>query len=824
MSIITEITALRHQGNLKEAYQLAKELLRQEPGEWANMAMFWVLRDIALQSIASSSTSGIEKAQKCLDSMKSLQPEMVDSFGTGIVAIQKIQKALVPNYDELKILVELSKTEPCQAYDKAICLGGPKAENLDLVLHEDFGWILYRYFKARLNELSSLEVRGLLCDYIMLKNKRPSMLHSMILNFAISFAKNHADFQFPAFLELWGLGNFRDEDLRESSYNGETMTSIVCRVCGILSQTDNPLIEELSEKTGLDVSVIVDMHRKQWFWNLFELQKTNCISEFWTTISSYVSRYGTYDTSKYHSEILRLATRKVDATSAISYADLICSSKKAGIFADDWLEEKGKDGNLYPPFVVQLAKKCFMLVKENPQLKGNADLLDVLADLYGKIEEHKLDDEWISRQRAILSIWRNDRQDAASRYRELLAHMGDKYYIWQEAAQCVDDSTLRAGFLLHALELEKNEDLIGHLRLQLANILLEIGYPIEARGLLDAYAAHRLKQGKKCTDDWVALNDKSVKITSQGVFNSQQSVKKAMDYAYVNYPWQDYVLVDRFFVDNKPKITFSNGESSFAIAAGRFGITNKVETGTIVRVRAMTEDNRLVPLMIQITDAQKWAILPERCGYVVYVNEQKSMVSVVTSKSEECFFFDRKNAFNIGDFLSFKCYNRKRDKDMALMVVNPVKCLKKEVLCHFKRHIVVVDDVNNSKALFHIVLGVGLESDIVRFKDTTLRPKIGDFLNLTYCTRNNKEGKKRIIVLDLQTTNETNEQLIRNEIGDLTLKYKFSENEADFGFVNDMYASKQMLQQANIYYECSVRAKAVVGSDGKWKIFNLQRV
>lgn len=168
---------------------------------------------------------------------------------------------------------------------------------------------------------------------------------------------------------------------------------------------------------------------------------------------------------------------------------------------------KGKDGNEFQPFAVQFAKKCFELIKKHYKFQSNTDLIKALSHVYDQIEDHKAGDEWTTRHHAILYAWMGDKQCAVTRYRDLLKEMGDKYYIWQEMAQFIDEASLRVGFLLRALELEKTEDLIGPLRLQTAEALLEIGFTAEARIYLDYYAAHR-----KNKVNLVLINGKLLKI------------------------------------------------------------------------------------------------------------------------------------------------------------------------------------------------------------------------------------------------------------------------------------------------------------------------
>ena len=62
-------------------------------------------------------------------------------------------------------------------------------------------------------------------------------------------------------------------------------------------------------------------------------------------------------------------------------------------------------------------------------------------------------------------------------------------------------------------------------------------------------------------------------------------------------------------------------------------------------------------------------------------------------------------------------------------------CTSDEALQFMPNRIVVVDDVNSSKKIFHVVLGHGKVSDVVRFDQTEIRPNIGDYLRISYCIK-----------------------------------------------------------------------------------------
>ena len=62
------------------------------------------------------------------------------------------------------------------------------------------------------------------------------------------------------------------------------------------------------------------------------------------------------------------------------------------------------------------------------------------------------------------------------------------------------------------------------------------------------------------------------------------------------------------------------------------------------------------------------------------------------------------------------------------------------------KRVVVVDDVNYEKNLFHVVLGPGKISDVVRFDQTEIRPAIGDFFayHLLYQEKQGGQEKNQI--------------------------------------------------------------------------------
>jgi hypothetical protein len=104
----------------------------------------------------------------------------------------------------------------------------------------------------------------------------------------------------------------------------------------------------------------------------------------------------------------------------------------------------------------------------------------------------------------------------------------------------------------------------------------------------------------------------------------------------------------------------------------------------------------------------------------------------------------------------------------------------------------------------------------------------GDFLKVYFCVKKDKEGKKNLVTLKVEQTEEQNLDIRKTINGRLELKYKYDWNDngdgenADFAFIGDYYVPKSVLSRFNITKDCNVTATAVYTGDGdKWKVFDI---
>jgi hypothetical protein len=450
---------------LTEALNLAQRLFSFEPyDEWIQKAFAYTLIDLSKYYIYNSK---INQAEVYFNQLLSINFREVDE----IIENQKnfLRPKFDANYSEVKKAEEFSKGGNHQ--DALSILKKIIAENrLTELHHEAYGWIIYRYIKDKGNELNSIQVRTFLKDYMNLKNERPSMLHSQILNFAVGYSKEHKDFKLYNFYLLWNPQFLSYEDKNENHKDGKTFPSLISRIFREFIDSDIEIdISEVIEKTPISKVTSLDLLREPYFWKLFNAHKENKQSELWNIFNKYNQTFSKYEKSKWHSEILSIAERYMQETEAWRFLDFFKIWNPENLLDEDWKEVKNDD-KVYKPLAIKCLKKTFEIVKtQSKEFDENW-----LIPIYSKAVKVFPDDEWLLREKALLHFKNNELELAIKIYKQLVLELADKHYVWQEFSDCiVSNNSLKIGMLSKALSLEKNEDFLGDIHLDLAKSLID---------------------------------------------------------------------------------------------------------------------------------------------------------------------------------------------------------------------------------------------------------------------------------------------------------------------------------------------------------------
>ncbi len=839
---------------LTEALNLAQRLFSAEPyDEWVQKAFAYTLIDLSKYYITNKN---INQAGVYFNQLLSIDFQEIDE----IIENQKnfLRPKIDTNYSEVQKAEEFSKSgnhqDALNIFKKLI------VENrLTELHHEAYGWIIYRYIKDKENELDSIQVRTFLKDYINLKNERPSMLHSKILNFALHYSKEHKDFKLYNFYLLWNPQFLRYEDKNENHKDGKTFPSLISRIFREFIDCDIAIdISELIEKTPISKVTSSDLLREPIFWKLFNTYKENKQSELWSIFHKYNQTFSKYEKSKWHSEILSIAERYMQETEEWRFLDFFKLWNPENLLDEDWKEVK-KDDKVYKPLAIKCLKKSFEIIKKQSTEFGE----NWLIPIYSKAVTLYPDDEWLLRENALLLIKNNELESAINIYRKLVLELGDKSYIWNEFSSCFKNKNdLKIGMLSKAIQLEKNEDFLGDIHLELAKTLFDNELIENCIVELNLYKRHRELKGWRLSESYIEISDKTKKQNASIKDNKSfydKFIPIAEQYAYEEIDWTEVILVDRWKNDEgKERIAFTNGKSiDFSIGSRRFNFLKQSSLGNIYKFKlhkqvikkeveakfawmgiTIVTEYKYIPLIVEKSEKSDWSILDDIYATIDYINTEKNIIHAISSDNKEVFFPKSKIQLQIGDFIKAKYFTKKVKDEIRIELKDITKIEKKIAVVHFQKIIAVIDGVNREKNLFHYVGNTTVQG-IIRFTETDIIPEEGKFLEIYFASKKDKKHNKTIFkAIQICETEETNPKLIKSINGNLELKYKrggstidyfdLDEDETDesfpdFGFVGDFYVPKSVLNENKITANCNITATAIFSGD-KWKIIKLDKV
>lgn len=739
----SRISELRKAGNLDEAYKLACADLQADMNDpWAQMSLFYVLRDMCKKAIEAKNT---DKAKKMLDGMERLCPTMKDDMGLGPKICTSLYRQLLPESVTVNEAAEKSKSDAAGAYDMVKDLIS-NPENVDASLHNSLGWILYRYIRASIDSLTGKELRTLLSYYIKLEVERPSILHSQMLAVAISIAKKHDDFNFAVFFKLWNPCYLRGEDIQKGKgSDGKEYSSLLSRACRqIVGSNGEVDLDSLPDNLR---KLTAEALREAEYWKLYEKFKNNEIGyPFFSAFTTYNDKYASYGPSEWHSQVLRLALRVMDGNNSWRFFAFFKAWGIDNLTDDDWQGRTDAMGNEYPSTAAKATKRCYEWLKD--QQHKDKENIAWLASLYDIAIEHNPDDEWLMRQRAIIYLWQDDRDSALQIYRELVLQLGDKYYIWSELANLIDDNDMRIALLSKALLLEKNEDYLGSIHLTLACELIKKGMKAEALCELTTYEATHENPSRRCAELRKAVGEGVTPAESNKVMYSEKAVT-AEDYAYGDIEPVNVVVVQKY-EDHGKRVTvlYDGADIRLRIKDNAFPMIKQSKIGNVFTVRS----------------------------------HEGKMLSIRPASNDAC-------------------------------------------LPNFKEAIVAVTNVDDKKGCFFFTLGEGYNgvTGRVSFKDTSLRPTLGQCLKVRYCVMEGKDGKQRLLTTRIETTNEVNDKAVKRISGRLRVKFRPDSTgiQPDFAFIDNYYVHRSLLRKYNIIDDCDVSADVVYNDKGKWNAVDL---
>ena len=821
---------------LLEGLDLAHSIFTSgESDGWTQKALAWVLIDLCNAWVL---LNNLAEAAKYYNQLTAI--EFYDEDDIISKQILFLRPKININYAEIKKAEDLSKqgrhTDAFSLMTKLISDG-----KLQPLHHESYGWIIYRYIKSEIKNLDSVSVRTHLRDYMNLKNKRPSMLHSMILNFGLNYSKEHSDFNLYKFFLLWNPDNLRYEDKTESEFKEKKIPSLILRIYREFIDKGYPVDLQLflekvkigdSNYSDSSESLTIDLIRQPIFWKLYKLNKDNKLEELWGQFNKYTSEYVIDTPSEWHSKILSIAERFMDENNSWRFFEFFKNWNPTLLRESDW-DDVVKGENTYKSLGVKSLKKAYKHVKSSEERD-----VSWLISTYNSGLKYCSDNEWLKREKALLYAVKEDFDNAISIYKELTFELFDKAYFWNEFSSLIESNNdLKIAMLCKAALLEKNDNFLGEVRLSLAQMFIA-NKSLEKAGIeLQLYKNNRLKNKWKFPVEFEELSKQTTLTKGNNVDFYLENSRIAEEFAFSEVSWTKLVLIDSFKdKKNKKRLIFSNDQEIEISVLDKFISEKKYTLGNVFEFKLKETEKEYRPLIYRITDDPLWSSFEDGFAIVDYVNRDKGVIHAITFSNEEIFFIANIKDYKVNDVLSGKVVRRRDGNGWKNDMVNILPYKDRSILDDIEPKIALVDGVNRSKNLFHFVVNSKIDG-IVRFSDTELRPVEGEFIEVRLLSKHDKKkNQTRYKVVTLQQTDKKNESLLKKITSEIKLKYKegirtrdFDELDEEeiktlspnFAFIDDLYIPKFLLEKHNIKKNCFGRVRAI--NDGsKWKVIEIE--
>ena len=830
-----EVNNLRKAGRLDEALRLAKTDLQSEQSHWTYSALFWVLRDFCNLYITNNQ---IQDALNVIQQMEAMVDFISDNDGVAHNTLQSLRRHTAPLSREVNDLVELSKNGQEESAYTQVCDLNRK-NLLSPLLHEDFGWIIYRYLKKCYESCGSLNARKALHTYLQLKTKRPSTLHSQILNVATLISERYEDFKFLPFLELWDVEMLSDEDFRSSIWNDREIQPLVERIierCFKLGYTLNEVKDAFTKNNDISEHLVLSIFARFHFFSIFNYSRENNIQSFLSEIEKYTSAIdGLPIKNEYHSRILSLYLWKLPEERNTEAVQIINKWGFENFRDEDWLREQ-KEEKLFPSLVEKVIKHYFAGLKCNSFRNVTPAFEELLEEACKKYDDDQLD-----RNLAILMLAKGNKEKALSIYRTLLLKL-NCFYVWKELAEAADDIELKISAYCKAIVSEPKDEFLGDIHLALAKLLIDDGFFPEAKRELQTYAETYQNKGWRVKEEFshlCSMIQNNVTATDSNVLFYNSHMASAEDFVYSDIDWTTMFIADIYVQKDgdkqvkKSKLVSVDG-ISIAIKYKKLTASNNY-LGKCYDVKIHSKGNRKEIVLIRESGYCIDQLLSPVVCYVDYHNKEKKCYHLVSENQKElllsnvpvklcegtfcrCYEVpvlkeDTHNDFSFYDWDSLPIH--KKTKPSKAIFCDLIE--ESEGIVKFPFETAVVNSINEGKELFHCVFG--RNSDIViKFNQTKLRPQIGDYVNVRYIKKKSKEGRSFRKMLAIEPTATCDKVLKKTVSGSIRLNYN-SKGQL-FGFVDDYYVPTHLVE--GIKEEDYVCVDVVFNGE-KWQAYKLVR-
>lgn len=441
------------------------------------------------------------------------------------------------NPSELRQMAKSGR--PSKAYEELTASDMVYDNTFDM---ENAGWVIFYYLK----EGDCRQTEDAIERYVSIGVPRPSMLHSNILRLIGKKAEEIEELDLISTVRRLGLV-FRDEDYLGTSYMGRNIPPLAESVfsdCYGKGMDFNTALE-LFQREGLRDEENIDWafrtysrctYRLLWQYN----QDENDEIRSYALVNRYLDETATVTDRKgeTYSGILNSIIWDTNDQTLSSFKEIF---EKWGMesFTDaDWQKVR-KGEEVYDSLAEKAIGKYIKSLKalrQSPSA-GFEGLIDTAL-------RHFPEDETYLRYKSRYLIKAGDRESAVQIYKKMIIS-GNKYYLWSELAEIISDTDLKTGCLSKAILLQRDDNFLGNIRLNLASLLMDRGKFAEASFELSVYESTYTRNSWGLKSEFHSLRDRIPQGTLTAKDNRdlyRHHARLADEFIYSGLPTEEVVL------------------------------------------------------------------------------------------------------------------------------------------------------------------------------------------------------------------------------------------------------------------------------------------
>lgn len=667
------VFALRSEGKLQEAYQLATSLLESNgDDDWNKRAMAWVLVDIIKKEIANNSQNAISFFNQ-LTSLK-IQDEILEK------QIKYLHPKLTPINREIEQASSLSKNGNYLNALNQFRQIFQNNTNLFQAHYDAYGWAIYRYLKHEFQSIPPAEVKKILFEYNKLQSERPSTLHSQILRFVINYVvKYNQDIDIYRYFLNWNPSNLMAEDTRKNSYEGKVNDSLLERLVKAFVYSPSYIdFELLNQKIIVHHNLsLVDIYRESVFWEIFNAHKNNQFSKLWNLFDNYVINYSKYGASHWHSEILSLAQRFMSEENLWRFPQFLQNWNINNFQNSDWKGEIYKDKPTRP-----LVAKVLSHISEYSKVAKNPKDLEWILPFYREATKRLDEDIWLLRDYSKLLVLMGREDEAISAYHEVLLNLNNESYAWRDMSTLIKnkDIDLAQSMLCMVISKQPQEEFLGDVRLDLAEILISKNKFAEAKRELITYKNFKESKNSTIKDRFNDLYKKVENLETLDYDKNfyKENSKSAEQYLYKDIEWQPFLIYHSWKSkkNDEEMIAITDLKNKeLAIKKEKFPVLKQSTINEVISCRVYFDKTKKRYTLLQVEKSDlNYENFIEKAStalaVVDHVNQEKKLFHYYFNNEVEGIvkFSDTDLRPNVGDCLSIKYFmslNNKSNKKEA---------------------------------------------------------------------------------------------------------------------------------------------------------------